>query len=169
MINNLSLILVVFLQLVMISICTTKILDFVNYHIGHQKRLVVSVIVIILLQNILAKKYAYLQTNKIILLLSIAISYLILFELYSLLYRAISLQILLNMRLGKRFKMQRKNLLLIYPNGGAQYIWETRLNGLLKSKLLARENVLIKITVLGKILRSILVKFIQIMNVKVEK
>ena len=79
-------------------------------------------------------------------MLSIAISYLILFELYSLLYRAISLQILLNMRLGKRFKMQRKNLLLIYPNGGAQYIWETRLNGLLKSKLLARENVLIKIT-----------------------
>jgi hypothetical protein len=73
------------------------------------------------------------------------------------------------MRLGKRFKMQRKNLLLIYPNGGAQYIWETRLNGLLKSKLLARENDLIKITGLGKILRSILDKFIQIMNVKVEK
>jgi len=169
MISNFGFILVVFLQLVMISICITKILDFVNYHIGHQKRLLVSVIVLILLQNILVKKYAYLQENKIILFLSIAISYLILFELYSLLYRAISLQILLHMRLSKKFKMQRKNLLLIYPNGGARYIWETRLNGLLKSQLLARENVLIKITGLGKILRSILVIFIQIMNVKVEK
>lgn len=55
MINNLSFILVVFLQLVMISICITKILDFLNYHVGHQKRLLVSVIVMILLQNILAK------------------------------------------------------------------------------------------------------------------
>ena len=169
MINYLSYILIVFLQLTLISIVITKVFDFFNLHIGHQKRLFISVIVMTLLQYIFSRHNQYLQTNTIIFFLSLAIAYLILFELYSLLYRAISLQILLSMRSGNRVKMQRRKLLLIYPNGGANYIWETRLSGLLGSNMLMKKNELIIITRIGKIIRYILVKLIQIMNVEVVK
>ena len=169
MINYVSYILIVFLQLTVISISITKVLDFVNLHIGHQKRLFISVIVMTLLQYIFLRQNHYSQTDTIILFLSLAIAYLVLFELYSLLYRAVSLQILLSMRSGNRVRMQRRKLLLIYPNGGANYIWETRLNGLLGSNMLMKKNELIIITRLGKIIKYILVKLIQIMNVKLSK
>jgi hypothetical protein len=73
------------------------------------------------------------------------------------------------MRSGSRVKMQRRKLLLIYPNGGANYIWETRLNGLLGSNMLMKKNESIIITRLGKIIKYILVKLMQIMNVKLLK
>ena len=159
----------IFLTLSLTTIGITKLLDIVRIKIGHQKRLLLSIISNVILLN---WHFETLESKGVRIgdvVLSLAISYLILLEFLSLLHRAISLQILKKMLTEELPDFSSQSILSFYPHGGSSYIWRTRILGTLNLKIIASDHDDVCLTKLGKVILFLVSLLIKIMHVRIEK
>ena len=167
--NNSLLLLSIFLILSLTTIGLTKLFDIIRIKIGHQKRLLLSTIFNAILLNWHFEIFESRGVRIVDVALCFAISHLILLEFLSLLYRAISLQILKKMLTEELPDFSTQSILNFYPHGGSNYVWRTRLLGTFNLKIISRDQDEVYLTKRGKFILFLINLLIKIMHVRIAK
>ena len=167
--NNSVLLLSIFLILSLTTIGITKLFDIARIKIGHQKRLMLSTISHAVLLNWYFEIFESRGVSIVDIALCFAISYLILLEFLSLLYRAISLQILKKMLTEELPDFSQQSILAFYPHGGSNYVWKTRLLGTFHLKIITSNQNNVYLTKRGSYILHLVNLLVKIMHVRIPK
>jgi len=165
--NNSVLLLSIFLILSLTSVVITKLFDIARIKIGHQKRLMLSTIADAVLLNWYFEIFESKGVSIVDIALCLAISYLILLEFLSLLYRAISLQILKKMLSEELPDFSQQSILAFYPHGGSNYVWKTRLLGTFHLKIITGDQNNVHLTKQGSFILHLVNLLVKIMHVRI--
>jgi len=167
--NNSVLLLSIFLTLSLTTVGITKLFDIARVKIGHQKRLMLSTISHAFLVNWYFEMFESKGVSIVDIALCLAISYLILLEFLSLLYRAISLQILKKMLTEELPDFSQQSILAFYPHGGSNYVWKTRLLGTFHLKIITGDQNDVHLTKQGSYILHLVNLLVKIMHVRIPK
>ena len=167
--NNSVLLLSIFLILSLTTVGITKLFDIARIKIGHQKRLMLSTISHAVLLNWYFEIFEFKSVSIVDIALCLAIAHLILLEFLSLLYRAISLQILKKMLTEELPDFSKQSILAFYPHGGSNYVWKTRLLGTFHLKIITGDKNDVHLTKQGIYILHLVNLLVKIMHVRIPK